>query len=210
MAAFTQTHHRSFAMATPRFVFGAIAGLSLALSIGVPAFAATGTVAVESAPGAVGAAATVQASGTITAIDAETRTVTIQGDGGRTVSLVAGPDVRNFDQLAVGQRVDAEYVQALTLELEPGSTAPISRTIDAGIAGAQEGERPAGMLGRRVTIVARVTALDPEHRTVTLEGPERTVELTVDDPAQFARVKLDDRIRVVYVEAAALSVQPAE
>jgi Cu/Ag efflux protein CusF len=177
--------------------------------LAAPAFGAETGVVVETRPGAGGAAAAVTASGTITAIDAETRTVTIRGDGGRVVSLVAGPDVRNFAQLAVGQRVNAEYFQSLTLELKPGSTAPISRTVDAALAGAQEGATPAGMLGQRVTIVAEVVGLDPETNTVTLKGPERTVGLAVK-PEQFALVKMGDRVEAVYVEAAALSVEPAE
>jgi Cu/Ag efflux protein CusF len=177
--------------------------------LAAPAFGAETGIVVETRPGAGGAAAAVTASGTITAIDAETRTVTIKGDGGRVLSLVAGPDVRNFAQLTVGQRVNAEYVQALTLELKSGSTAPISRTVDAALAGAQEGATPAGMLGQRVTIVAEVVGLDPETTTITLKGPERTVDLAVK-PEQFALVKMGDRVEVVYVEAAALSVEPSE
>jgi len=175
-----------------------------------PVAGATAQVDVKTAPGAAAAAVTVRASGTIESIDAETRAVTIRGDAGRVVTLTAGPDVRNFEQLAVGQRVDAEYVQALTLELHPGSEAPISRTVEARSAGAREGQIPAGMLGNRVTIVAKVVGLDPERQVVTLEGPQQTVDLAIQDPEQFARVKLDDRVRAVYIEAAALKVRAAE
>src|SRR5262245_21945965 len=103
---------------------------AITLALACPAVAATGSVEVETAPGAGIMTSTVKASGTIKAIDAETRTITILGDGGTEMSVVAGPDVKNFAKLAVGQRVNAEYVQALALELKPGSTAPISRTVE--------------------------------------------------------------------------------
>jgi hypothetical protein len=189
--------------------FPLIPTLLLTTTLAVPALAQEGAVAIETAPGTARATAAITASGTITGVDAQTRTITIEGDGGTVVSLIAGPDVRNFDQLAVGQRVDAEYVRTLTLELKPGSTAPIARMVDEALAGAREGAPPAGMVGRRVTVVAEVVGLDAENHTVTLRGPERTVALEVA-PEQFARVNLGDRVEAVYLEAAALSVRPAE
>jgi Cu/Ag efflux protein CusF len=180
------------------------------LALAWPAGAATGEVAIETAPGQAAAAVTTTASGTIKAIDAKTRTVTIVGDGGKEVSIVAGPEVKNFAQLAVGQRVNAEYVQALTLELKPGSKEPVSRTVEAATGGAEEGKLPAGVIGARVKIVAEVVAVNDETQTVTLKGPERTVDLELDDPEQFALVKVGDRVEAVYVEATALSVSAAK
>ena len=107
-------------------------------------YGATGDVVFETAPGAGAAAVTVKGSGTIKAIDPQTRTVTILGDSGDELGFVAGPHVKNFAQLEVGQRVNAEYTQALTLELKPGSTAPISRTVETVSGEAPPGQLPAG------------------------------------------------------------------
>jgi len=185
--------------------------VSVFWGLAAPSFAAdTDAVTIERAPGKAGAAVAASRSGTISAIDAATRTVTILAEDGQVVTLVAGPDVRNFAQLEIGDRVDFEYRQALTLELKPGSTAPISRVDDAAVAGAAEGEAPAGIAGRRVTVVAEIVALDAETSTVTLKGPDRTIELPVADPAQFARMSVGDRIQATYVEAIALSVTHVE
>ena len=192
-------------LASIRFV-----ALSFVLVGAWSALGATGAVAVEKAPGTAAAAATVKGSGTIKAIDAETRKVTILGDGGNELSIVAGPEVKNFDRLAVGQRVNAEYTQALALELKPGSTAPVSRTVESATGGAAEGKSPAGVIGQRVRIVAEVVALNPETKTVTLKGPERTLDLPLTDQEQFARIKVGDRVEAVYVESMALAVSPAE
>jgi len=174
-----------------------------------PAVGATGAVEIETAPGEASASVTTKASGTIKAIDAKTRTVTIAGDSGTEVSIVAGPDVKNFAKLAVGQRVSAEYVQALALELKPGSTEPISRTVESATGGAPVGQMPGGAVTQRIRIVAEVVAVNPETNTVTLKGPERTVELELNDPKQVALVKVGDRVQATYVEATAVSVSAA-
>jgi hypothetical protein len=187
-----------------------MAAFVLAVVMTTSAAAETATVAVETAPGAGGVAVAANLSGKITAIDAATRTVTIQTEDGRELSIECGPEVKNFAQLAVGDRVDFEYRQALTLELKPGSTAPISRTDDVAVAGAAEGEAPAGMGGRRVTVVAEVVGLDAATSTVSLKGPKQTVDLKVGDPEQFKRITLGDRVEATYVEALAISVSKSE
>lgn len=173
------------------------------------ALAATGTT-VESRPGAVAVQQTSQMLGTISAIDAATREVTLSMSDGREATVICGPEVRNFDQLGVGDAVEMEFVQALALELRKGSTAPISRTVEAVTATGEPGAAPAGAQGARVRAVAEVVAIDPETRIVTLRGPQRTVELKVEDPAQFANIAVGDRVEGTYVEALAVQVTPLD
>ena len=155
-------------------------------------------------------AQTVKITAAITAIDTATRAVTLKGPQGKEVTLTAGQEVKNFAQMKVGDQVNVEYVEALTLELKKGSTAPVARTEQAGAAGAKPGERPAGMAGRQVTVMAEVVGLDPKTQVVTLRGPQRTVELKVADPEQFKRVAKGDRVEATYTEAMAIVVEPAK
>lgn len=187
-----------------------VTGFAGALAIMAAGFAAaqTAAVAVDSRPGEVTEARTVTTEGTITAIDAETRIVTLQGEGGNTVEIAAGPDVKNFAQLAVGDLVELEMLQALTLELKKDGKAVVSRTEIGDAVGAQAGSKPAGAIGRQVKVVADVIAVDTENHTVTLKGPERTVELRVDDPAQLALIKVGDQVEGTYTEAVAIVVRP--
>lgn len=184
-----------------------VMGALVAALLAGPVAAQTGVVATGSAPGKAGVAETVELQGTIVAIDSEARTVTLKGESGNEVSVDAGPEVRNFDQLQVGDTVAITMTQALTLELKKGSTAVVSRTDDTAGARAAEGELPGGVIGHKVTIMAEVTAVDAETQTVTLQGPERSVELPINDPAQFALISVGDRIEATYVEAAAVMVE---
>ena len=71
-------------------------------------------------PGKAVATSTTTASAVIVAIDATNRIVTLKTASGKTVEVVAGPEVKNFDQLKVGQKVKAGYSEALSLELKKG------------------------------------------------------------------------------------------
>lgn len=192
-----------------RILIGSI-GFAVLAAFAVPVAAQTGAAVVAKEPGKVGVAETVKLAATITAIDAATRAVTLKGPQGRELTVVAGEQVKNFAQLKVGDQVNLQYVEALTLELKKGSTAPVSMTEKAGVAGAKPGERPAGMGGRQVTIVAEVVDVNAQTQAVTLKGPQRTVELKVKDPAQFKLVAKGDRVEATYTEAVAVAVEPAK
>ena len=192
-----------------RNLIGSI-GLAVVAALAFPAAAQTGAAVVSKGPGVAGAAQTLKITATITAIDAATRAVTLKGPQGREVTLTAGDQVKNFAQLKVGDQVNLEYIEALTIELKKGSTAPVSRTEQMGAAGAKPGAQPAGMAGKQVTVVAEVVGVDAKTQVVTLRGPQRTVELKVADPEQFKRVAKGDRVEATYTEAVAIAVEPAK
>ncbi|MGT2508309.1 hypothetical protein [Cupriavidus basilensis] len=74
------------------------------------------------APGKAAFSETTKVAATVMKIDAASRTVTLKGPKGRVFDLAVGDEVRNFDQVKVGDKVVAEYKQALTLELKKGVT----------------------------------------------------------------------------------------
>jgi hypothetical protein len=173
-----------------------------------PVFAQTGAVVTGKAPGKVAMAQTVKATVTITAIDAATRAVTLKGPKGNEMVVTAGPEVKNFAQLKVGDQVNIEYIESLALELKKGGGAPVAATVKEGAAGAKPGERPAGIMGRQVTVVADVIDVNAETQMVTLKGPQRTIEVKARDPEQFKLIKKGDQIQATYTEAMAIAVAP--
>jgi len=179
----------------------------LSAALALPAAAQTGGAVVAKGPGVAGAAETVKVTATITKIDAANRAVTLKGPKGKEVTIICGPEVKNFGQMKVGDQVDAEYVEALTLELKKGSQQVVSRS-DTGVVGqAKPGQMPGAAAGRQVTVIAEVIGLDPATQTVTLRGPQRTVDLKLRDPAQFKLVSMGDKVEATYTEAVAISVQ---
>jgi hypothetical protein len=167
------------------------------------------TVVASSAPGKAAIARMSEVTATVVAIDKATRTVTLKGPKGKTKDIVAGDEVKNFDQITVGDSVVVKYMEALSLEL---SKAKVSGDLKekAAAARAKPGERPAGAVGREISALAEVVAVNPKASTISLKGPRgNTVELNVQNPEQFKVVKVGDKVEVVYTEALAMAVTPA-
>jgi Cu/Ag efflux protein CusF len=184
-----------------------ILSLLVAAALSVPALAQTGAVVVKKGPGAAAAAHTIKVTATITAIDPKTREVTLKGPQGNEVIVEAGPRVKNFAQMKVGDKVNVEYIEALTLELKKGGGQPVAKTTQAGAGSAKAGQMPAAAGGRKITVVADVVGVDPQTQTITLRGPERTVDVKVRDPEQFKLVAKGDQVEATYSEALAINVE---
>ena len=186
----------------------------IAASFAVSAFAqkpdVKGGAVVTSEPGRASAVRAVEVSAQVVSIDKATRTVTLKGPQGNVVDVVAGDEVRNFEQIKVGDFVLVRYAQALTLELRKVKGAVGDVTVREGAVRAKPGERPGAAGAREVTAIATVTAVDPKKSTITLKGPRgNVVTLDVQNPDQFKVVKKGDQVEVTYTEAVALSVEPA-
>lgn len=183
--------------------------IAILSALALPVAAQTGGVAVATAPGKGAVAETVKVEATISAIDKAARAVTLKSAKGEELTVTAGPEVKNFDQMKVGDVVTVEYLRALALELKKGGGLIVQRTEQAGGAAAKPGEKPAGAVGRQVKVVADVVDLDPARQTVKLKGPQRTVELHIADPEQFKRIAKGDQVEATFTEAVAIAVTPA-
>lgn len=192
---------------------------TLALALIATAFAATAlaqqpstteSAGISSEPGKAKAVRTVEISAKVVAIDKATRTVTLKGRQGIPVDVVAGDEVRNFDQIKLGDLVTVRYTEALALDLRKTRAAGGDVTVSEGSTRAKPGERPAAAGERRITAIAEVVDVDPKKSTITLKGPRgNRVTLDVENPDQFKVVKKGDQVDVTYTEAVALSVEPA-
>ena len=170
---------------------------------------ATGGTVLASEPGKAVLVTTAEVTAAVVAIDKSTRTVTLKGPQGKSVDVVAGEQVRNFDQIKVGDMVVVQYEEALSLELRKTPTTGTPKETVA-TARAKPGERPAGAVGRKITALADVVNVDPKNSIISLKGPSGNVfDLRVRNPDQFKVVRKGDQVEVTYTEALAISVEPA-
>ena len=167
--------------------------------------------AVATAPGKVAGATTTEVTAKVTAVDPAQRTVTLQAANGRTRTIEVGDEVRNFDQIKVGDTVHTQYTQALALELKKGATGLAAPTEEQAITPPPApGTKPGGTVARKVTATAEVIAVDPTKQMVTLRGPRgNEVDVEAQDPNQLKNIKKGDHVQVTYVEALAISVKEA-
>lgn len=197
-------------MKKPMFALLMVATAGTAPVVMAQQVKAAGVVAAASAPGRAELARAVKVSATVSAVDKATRAVTLKAADGKEFTVVAGAEVRNFDQIKVGSEVVVGFVQALALDLKKGGGAPREMVESADGARAASGAQPGAALARKVTVVADVTAVDAKTQTVTLRGPKRTVDLQVPDAKQFKMIAVGDQVQATYTEAVAVSVEPAK
>ncbi len=172
--------------------------------------APTGGTVLTSEPGKATAVSAVSMSAQVVGLEKATRTVTLKGPKGNVFDIVAGDEVKNFDQIKLGDSVVVRYLEALSLELRKTKGASGEVKIREEAAQAKPGERPAAAGARQVSTVAEVVAVDPKKSTISLKGPQGNVRtLNVQNPEQFKVVKKGDQVEVTYTEALALSVEPA-
>jgi Cu/Ag efflux protein CusF len=74
---------------------------------------------------------------------------------------------------------------------------------------APAGARSGGVVAQRVTVVADVLAINTRTQTLTLRGPEHTMDVRVPDPKQLKLVKVGDQVVATFTEAVAVSVEHA-
>jgi len=152
--------------------------------------------------------AVASATAEVIAIDPSTRSVALRMEDGSEVAFVAGPEIRNLDQVAAGDSVRVSYLESIVYHLrKPGEATPGVR-VDAGGYRAEPGETPGAGVARMVTVTATVRGLDPAVPSVTLEdaeGAQRT--LRVRDADRLKGVKIGDLVEFSFTQALAVGLE---
>lgn len=183
-----------------------IVGLGALFTAGVVAQTQP-SAAVGDRPGVVIAArATVAA--TVEDVDRSQRLVTLKGPRGNIVTLKVSDEVRNFDQINVGDVVQADYLDAVAIVVRPAGT-PAGTGEATAVGVAPPGGQPAATVVETKQITATVEAIDYDKRAVTLRGPRGDTRTVTVDPSvqRLHEVKVGDQVIVRHTEALALVVK---
>jgi len=161
----------------------------------------------------ISATQTVKVTTVVEAVDREARTVTLKGPQGNTRTLQAREDSNNIDQIEVGDLVNVEYVQHMSIEvfandgMEPGT----------GVIGAaarnKEGETPGVMEMETTVVTAVVEDINIEANTFKLRWPNGEIlEYEAQDPENLKKAEVGDLVVTTFTEAIALYMNevPAE
>ena len=137
---------------------------------------------------------TFTASAAVTAIDAPTRQVTLKASDGHQATFIAGPEVRNFDQLKVGDTITATVSQKLVVFVQSNGGPPTA-THAAALASAPLGAKPGVLAGRGFELTATIKAIDSANRTADLQfvdGSIKTVPIRPD--VDLTQYKVSDTV----------------
>lgn len=165
---------------------------------------------VDVAPGQASLAQELTASATVTAIDLETRQVSLKNSEGETFDIVAGEQVANLPNVKVGDKVMLKYLQILDVELLKGTAGVRKRIVEVDGERAGADEKPGGGVGMKVTIYADVIGLDKQQQTVTVRGVDETLTIKINNPEQFNLIAEGDQLKAVQTKAIGIGIIASE
>jgi hypothetical protein len=153
----------------------------------------------------------VTVQGTVEAVDHNARTVTIRMQTGTPVTLDVPPTAARFNQVKVGDAVQATYYDRVSIRVKPAGEAAVDRTTEP-VTSATPGNLPGATRTRARTATVTITGWDPANRVVTFTGPPNGTAysrklLDSTDASIIQSLKVGDRVDATRTEAVTLSTQ---
>lgn len=160
---------------------------------------------------------TEEVTATVEAIDVNTRMVVLKASDGAEFALVVAPEVRNLEQVKVGDRVVSRYRESLGAELVrrgDGSGDTEEPSVSTTSARAADGAMPSATSSTQTRQTVRITNVDKQNHIVTFYGSDglaRVLPVRTPQGQEFiAKLKAGDEVELTYTEAVAMSVEPAK
>ena len=144
----------------------------------------------------------------VEAINHETREVTLRKNNGEMITFTAGEDARNLPQVSVGDIVNANLTQSVSIEvMEDDGKGPRVAELGA-MDRTDEGKMPGGAVLSATVVVASVEDINIEANTFKLLGPDGNVnEYTARNPENLKRASVGDLVVITVAESMAISVE---
>ena len=143
---------------------------------------------------------------TVSSIDPAKRKVTVFDADGEKTTVKCGPDVINFDQIRVGDKV--RVVVTAQLAVYMAKDAPPSSDGEAAlVALAAKGAKPGGLMAGTVQVTAKVKAINLKHHKATLLFPDgKSKTFAVRPDVDLTQRSVGEEVVIRVTEAVALSV----
>lgn len=150
------------------------------------------------------------ATAQVVSIEPESRLITLRDQDGVLFDVLAGPQVRNFDQIEPGDTLRVQYQERLAATLRPAgeSASEASGALAAGVAA--PGAKPGAGVGLTVSLRVKIESIDLAHDIVVCslaDGELVAHRLATDEGRAFAKgLKLGDVVQLDYQQALAISI----
>ena len=155
---------------------------------------------------AAGAASVTVIHGQIVAVDQEKKLVTLQGPGGKQVSLhVYNP--YNLAAAKPGESFVAKFYEVATIQkLMPGQSPP-SPSLTQGIISAAPGQVPGAAFGSQYQFAVTIDAIDKQDKAISVKGPDGAVEtIDVSNPEILDQVQVGQQIVITLTDAVVIAL----
>jgi Cu/Ag efflux protein CusF len=167
----------------------------------------------QNAKAEIGTVESMTGAVTIKSIDPATRRLVVLNDAGEAISMTAPDEIRNFDQLRVGDKITATYTlkTEFVLSAPNAPLPPDTQTVVAARAG--KGERPSGAVANQIVVTGAVVGIDAANHRLKIVSPQggevHDVKVTSADGLKaFDKVKVGDKITAYVSESLMLAANP--
>ncbi|MEH6453376.1 MAG: hypothetical protein V7782_10115 [Psychromonas sp.] len=144
---------------------------------------------------------------TVIEIDHEKRVVTLKDEDGKAITFTADEEVRNLDQVNVGDVVTGEYMQKFTVQVLEANNAEAAAGEIAAMGRSEEGEMPGMAIIDTTVEVLTVEDVNVVAKTFKLKNVNGVVkEFTAQNAANLTKVAVGDVVVMTYTEGFAISV----
>jgi hypothetical protein len=171
---------------------------------------ASRSVSPPSAPPVAGIAAetVLTIHGKIVSVDSASKQVTLEGPGGKDITLTVN-NPYNLQSLKAGDRYVARFTENVTIVAKaPNDTPPVA-TLAAGLWTANPGATPGAVVARQAHLVVVVSAIDQADQRVTLKAPDGSTEsIHVTNPEALQGVQIGDQIAITLTQSVAIALAP--
>ena len=162
----------------------------------------------EAPPVALGQDLLVESTSTVEEVNSKDRLITLKDADGDMVTVKAGEEVRNFDQISKGDQVTVTYYQSTAVDVIAPGTRPKTE-VGAAMARAEKGEKPAGKLVSQVRKTVKIISVDPYKKAISFRDESGWREVSMNRPElehYLEELKDGDTVEVIFTEAIAVSV----
>jgi len=148
---------------------------------------------------------TYKTTATVMDIDTPNRRVSLLTADGTRRTYTLGPEVRNFDQIHIGDKVKATVTEEVALFLNKAGT-PVGAARATTVARAPEGAKPGMAMADTTQVTGKIIAIDGRH--VTLQFPDGTTsKVKVNKDIDLTGIRPGDDVTGQVTQAMAIAVE---
>lgn len=152
----------------------------------------------------------VTAQGKVTAINKDTREITLMGPQGELATVTASDAVKRFNEISVGDMITFDYYTYMKAEFRQPTEAEINEPLVVLVEGgkAPEGMDPAAIVGAEVKAVVTVEILNRPAMLATVKGPRGNyTTIPMEDETLMTELHIGQVVILTYTEAMAVSLE---
>ena len=155
----------------------------------------------------------IEMQGTINEIDKDTREITIIGSKGELHTITAGPEVKRFDDIEVGEVITFDFYKYIKAEFRKPTAEELAEPLvvlaEAEKAGLDM--EPGAAIGAVVKAVVTIQVINMPFMFVNIQGPQGNfTTIQMEDKELIQKLHVGQVVILTYAEAVAVTLTKVE